>query len=464
MLIENAVYFDGAGFAEGDIVTENGKIASIIPPGAETRLFDEVIDARGLFVLPGIIDSHTHLREPGRADREDFASGSAAAAAGGVTTVCDMPNVSPPVWRAEILRSRRRLAEEKSLVDVGFYGGAGFNNVEELAGLAREGAIAFKTFIQPLPIGRENEFTGVTATKEGEIRRILQEAARLPARFFFHCEDHELICEKEQKLHSADLNDYSFHFKSRPPEAEARSVAMVIRLAEETGAKVGISHITTSAACRMVREARARGVDVVAETCFHYLLFSQEATLKWGPYAKCNPPLRSVDEMNGLWEYIEDGTISMIGSDHAPLLKEEKEKGMLRIWEAFSGLPGLEVMLPLMLDQVSKGRLSLSKLALLMSENAARIFALYPQKGRIAVGSDADFTIVDMEKSAVLSVEKMHTKNKEVNKLYDGIEVKGFPVCTIVRGEVVMRDGCVFLDKKGCGKTLFPSFSWRSLG
>ncbi|MCL2677892.1 MAG: dihydroorotase [Clostridiales bacterium] len=459
LLIKDAVYFDGAGFVEGDIAAEGGKIVSIGRAGTENRSFAEVINAAGLFVLPGIIDSHTHLREPGRADREDFTSGSAAAAAGGVTAVCDMPNVNPPVYRAEILRERRKLAEEKSLVDVAFYGGAGFNNTDELAALAREGAVAFKTFIQPLPPGREEEFNGITATEEGQLRRILQEAARLSTRFFFHCEDHELIREREEFLHRTGQEDYSFHHKSRPAEAEARSVATVLRLAEETGAKIGICHITTPAACQMVKEAKARGVDVMAETCFHYLLFDEEAALKWGPYAKCNPPLRSREEVEGLWEYLLDGTVSMIGSDHAPLLQAEKEAGLSKIWRAFSGLPAIEAMLPLMLDQVNRGRLSLDKLAVLMSENAAKIFALYPRKGRIAVGSDADFTIVDMGKRAGLSIEKMYTKNREVNRLYDGLAAQGFPVYTIVRGEVVMRDGLVDLNKKGHGKTLFPTVS-----
>ena len=455
LLIKNGECYTENGFSKLDIIIDSGLISDVLPTESVSgKDFEQVIDAEGLFVLPGMIDSHTHIREPGRTDREDFISGTAAAAAGGITAVCDMPNVSPPVYREDVFLERIRLANEKALIDVAFYGGAGFNNLAEQRTLAGAGVAAFKTFIQPLPKGREAEFNGITACNEEQLLSILQNGAGLKRRFFFHCENFNRISATEKELYENGVRDYSFHHKSRPPAAETEAVEMIIRLAKQTGTPVGICHISVPEACEKVKAAKADAVDIVAETCFHYLLFDDSYIERLGPYAKCNPPLRSKALVEELWRYLEDGTIDYIGSDHAPLLKDEKEQGKDDIRRAFSGMPSIEVMLPLLLNEVNKGKLTLTRLTELMSINTAKVFGLYPRKGSLAKGTDADFTIIDMNTGFTVDTKSMYTKNREINIMFENIRGHGVPVYTISRGEIIMERGTVNIEKSGHGQAL----------
>lgn len=456
LLIKNARYYANDTFLTGDIFIFAGKISAITLPGAVAAPeAARVLDAAGLWVLPGIIDSHVHFREPGRTDREDFYTGSLAAAAGGVTTICEMPIAYPPTHSPEVLANRRILAEEKSLVDVAFYGAAGFANRYRLQELLDAGVIAFKTFLHPAPEGREGEFVGLTVADDGQLYLMLKEAAKTKGRYFFHCENYKLIEAMENYLHEQGEEGYDFHYKSRPNIAETESVATIIQFAKATGAKVGISHISTKEACRLVRDAQREGLDIVAETCFHYLTFDERDIDRMGSYAKCNPPLRSAEDLEQLWKYIENGTITLIGSDHAPFIPAEKEIGIKEgIWRAYSGLPAIECLLPIMLNHVNSGRLSLSDLARLMSENPAKTFGLYPHKGCLAVGSSADLTIIDLEKKYQLAVKNMQSKAREINLLFDGLELQGAPLYTILRGEFLLDEGRVQAQKRGVGKAV----------
>ncbi len=453
LIISNANYYLADHFFTGDILVADGRIAGIVSPGAAKDLpAERVIDATGLTVLPGIIDSHVHFREPGRTDREDFFTGSCAAAAGGVTTFCEMPNAFPPPNCPQNLRDRIAMADEKAIVDFAFLGAAGFGNIPQFQPLLDMGVVAFKTFLDSPPKGREAEFEGLTVADDSELYLMLEAAAKTDGRFFFHCENSPLIKGLEKHLHQLGQEANSFHYLSRPAVAEVQSVETLLRFARATGAKVGIVHITVPESCRLVRQAKAEGVDVVAETCFQYLNYHHGHIDQYGPYAKCNPPLRSREDMEGLWEYLLDGTITMIGSDHAPLTMEEKTIGEQEgIWKAFSGFPGVEVMLPVMLTQVNAGRLTLPQLVRLMSENTARLYGMFPRKGIIQPGADADFAIVDMQREYALSIDKMYSKSKAINKLFDGQKVKGKPVYTIVRGRTLMEDGVVDTSSRGYG-------------
>lgn len=454
LIIKNARYYLAGCFFDGDILVEAGRIAGIVARGKSVCLEAEtIIDAKGLNVLPGVIDSHVHFREPGHPEREDFFSGSAAAAAGGVTTYCEMPNACPPANNPANLQNRIDLACAKSIVDFAMLGAAGFSNTEHFRALLDMGVVAFKSFIQPVPTGREAEFSGLTVADEGELYLMLQEAAKTPGRFFFHCENARLIAALEKKLYEMGETGFSFHYKSRPAIAEVQSVETLLRLAKATGAKVGIVHITTPEACELVKAAKKDGVDVIAETCFHYLNYHHRHIDEFGPYAKCNPSLRSKSDMNRLWDYLLDGTITMIGSDHAPLTTEEKSIGPNgEIAKAFSGMPAIEMFLPMMLNWVNEGRLTLAQLVPLLSENTARLYGLFPRKGIIQTGADADFTIVDMNREYVVRIEDMYTKTKAINTLFAGTRVKGKPVYTIVRGRIVMKDGKVDTKNRGWGQ------------
>ena len=453
LVIKNAHYYANDTFYDGDILVKDGKIAGIVSNCCSEYNADRVIDAKGLTVLPGIVDSHVHMREPGRTDREDFYTGSQACAAGGVTTICEMPIAYPPPYSVEVLKERIRLAEEKSMVDVAFYGSAGYENRYKLQELIDAGVVGFKTFLHPAPEGREGEFIGLTVANDGELYMMLKEAAKTDGRYTFHCENAVLIKYLEEELHKNGVEDYSFHYKSRPNIAETESVSTVVQFAKDTGAKVGIVHISAPEACKIVKEAQEEGYDIVAETCFHYLAFDTSHIDKFGPYAKCNPPLRSREDVEKLWEYVMDGTISFVGSDHAPFTKEEKEKGVKEgIWKAYSGMPAIELLLPLMLKQVNEGRLTLEQMIKLISENTARNYGLFPQKGCIAVGSDADFAIVDLDQKYTIQIEDMYSHAKAINLLFDGIEVQGKPAYTILRGNVLMEKGVVNADNRGFGR------------
>lgn len=456
LLLKNAHYYANGTFLKGDIVVRDGKIAAIHDGsdcGCQGPAAMRTIDAQNLLVLPGIIDSHVHVREPGRVDREDFFTGSRAAAAGGVTTFCEMPLADPPPNSVENLQRRIRLAEEKSLVDIAFYGAAGYANRFDLQTLVDAGVIGFKSFLHPAPAGREGEFAGLTVDDPGKLYMMLAAGAQTTGRYGFHCENAQLIAALEAELHQKGEEDYDFHYKSRPDVAEVESVATVLRFAEATGAKIEIVHITVPEACQLVKEAKLRGLDVIAETCFHYLVYDDSAIDQFGPYAKCNPPLRSRADVEGLWQYIADGTISIVGSDHAPFIPEEKAVGVREgIWRAYSGMPGVELLLPMMLNQVAAGRLTIEKMVQLISENTAKNFGLYPRKGCIAPGSDADFTIIDLNQSYTIRVADMKCKNPEINKMFDGVQVQGKPLYTIVRGRVIMENGLVDEGARGYGR------------
>lgn len=452
LMIKNAHYYADHAFFNGDIVVENGRIAMITQDSGGWQA-ERIIDAQGLTVLPGIIDSHVHFRDPGRPDREDFYTGSCAAAAGGVTTFCEMPLACPPPNNPANLQNRIDLGQEKSVVDFAMFGAAGYQNIDQFSALLDLGAVAFKTFLHPAPAGREAEFDGLTVGDDGQLFLMLEQGAQSGGRFYFHCENASLITALEKKLHALGREGNDFHYQSRPSVAEVESVEKVLRFARETGCPVGIVHITVPEACGLVKQAQAAGVDVIAETCFHYLVYHHRHIDEYGPYAKCNPPLRSEAEMERLWDYVKDGTIIMIGSDHAPFIAEEKSIGLSDgIWKAYSGMPAIEILLPVLLDQVNKGRLTLTQLVPLITENTARAHGLFPRKGLIQVGADADFAIVDMRRDYTLRIADMYSRAKAINKLFDGTKVQGKPVYTIVRGRVLMQDGQVDLAARGYGR------------
>lgn len=456
LLLKNAHYYNNGTFLVGDISADNGKVIAIDTAGSKAEAaFTQIIDADGLWVLPGLVDSHTHFRDPGPNLGEDFFTGSLAAAAGGFTSVCEMPNVCPTPSNKDALAQRIAAAEKKSLIDIAFYGAAGFSNRYQLQELLDAGVVALKTFLQAEPPRREKEFLGLTAADDGELFLLMREAAKTDGRLMFHCENYQLIRRLEEQLKMEGITDNSFHYKSRPDVAEIQSVATVIAFAEATGAKVGICHLSVPQACQLVCEAQNSGLDIIAETCYHYLIFDNSFIDKFGAYAKCNPPLRTQEDVEGLWDYVMDGTISMIGSDHAPFLPEKKILATGDpIWKAPSGIAGIEVMIPLLLQKVNQGKISLADLALLTSENICKNMGLYPQKGCIAIGCDADFTIIDMEQKYIVDKSKMQTRAKDNNLLFDGIELLGRPVYTILRGEILMNNGIVDRSYKGFGHYL----------
>lgn len=439
-----------------DLAIKDEKIVAMAESG---QLGDAVIeiDAHGLTVLSGIIDPHVHMRDPGSNDREDFITGTKAAAAGGVTTILDHPNTVPPVNRVEYLQAKRDHLRDRSIVDFGLYGAAGAENLDEISKLAKAGVVAFKTFLHGAPAGREQEFVGLCATDDGELYSVMSAVAKTGLPLVIHAENNAIIESLIARLIEENDVTGDAHERSRPVVTELEAVARVAVIGEMVGARVNIAHLSSGSAAKMIKMFKENGYSLTVETCPQYLFATVEALNKYGPYAKINPPLRSPEEQAVLWEHLQNGTIDMIGSDHAPHRQTDKEIGKSNIFRAGSGLPTIETMLPLFLTAVNAGKIDLNRLTRIMSLNSALNYGLYPRKGAIRIGSDADFVLVDMAKVHRLEKEKLYSKQSNQAMLFDGFKAKGAPVMTIVRGRTVMEDGKITVDP-GFGKYLSGSY------
>jgi dihydropyrimidinase/allantoinase len=314
--------------------------------------------------------------------------------------------------------------------------------------------VAFKTFLQPPPPTRLDEFVGLWCTDEVLLADVMRAVAATGLRHCFHCEHTPSFQTLQRRLQAAGRTTGRAHADSRPPIVEDLSVAMVLTLAADVGARVQVVHCSSPRAVRLVHEARARGVDATVETCPPYLFFTDEALDRLGPYAKCNPPLRGIAERDGLRRAVAAGHIDVIGTDHSPFLAADKAAGDADIFLAPPGLGGLEVLLPLMLTAVHEGWLTLEAVPALLAENAARLFRL-PRKGRVAPGADADLALVDLAASWTYDHRAAVTRSRDNMRIYDGLTLHGRVVTTVVRGVPVVRDGAV-VGRPGHGRFVRP--------
>ena len=333
------------------------------------------------------------------------------------------------------------VADKEVVVDIAFYGAAGTDYLDDVIPCSKSGIVAFKTFLHEALPGRAKEFIGLTAPNTGDQYELMEKVAQTGVMIGFHAENNDMINKNIARLRSEGKISPIYHERSRPPVVEIETAAKILLFAEKIGTKVEICHISTPEVVELVNRAKSKGVYAIAETCPHYLFLNEDALNKVGVFAKCNPPLRSEEERLKMWEFVRDGSIDIIGSDHAPYAKEEKEKGSEDIFTPPAGFPGLSTRLPLLFTAVKEGKIKLDKMVELICENPARIFGLYPKKGTIAVDSDADFVIFDPNKNGIISKDKMFTKCRDSALVYDGWKVYGKPEMTIVRGKVVFSDG-----------------------
>lgn len=437
---------------QGYVGIKNGKIVYL---GKEPILATKEVDATPFLVLPGLVDSHVHIREPGNSNRETFLTGTLAAANGGVTTIVEHPLASPPPYNLDILENRFQAATGEIVVDVAFMGAAGEHNLTEIENFAKSGQIVgFKTFLQQSPVGRELEFQGLTMCNDGILFEGIQALAKTGLVWTLHAENNDIIQRNIQRF--IQNKDFAWinHARSRPPITETETVAKILLLTEGTELSVLFCHISNPKAMELIKLAKKKGRSVYAETCPHYLCFTEDLLHTYGPFAKCNPPLRTETERLGLWSYIADGTVDIIGSDHAPYTVEEKETD--NIFTACAGIPSIEMRFPLMFTKVTEGKLSLQKFVDLVATNPAKLFGLYPDKGKIAVGADADILLVDADKSYSLTTAAMQTKSRESAKVFENVQVTGEVVATMVRGQFVKEHGNVKPECKGYGRILRP--------
>lgn len=444
---------------KANIYIKNGKIAAITNENIEGEA-DEVTDATGLQVLPGLIDTHIHSRDQGATYKEDFDHSTRAAAAGGITTVFEMPNTNPPVNNKENFNKQVKNLQEKAHVNFALWGIClGNLNIDDLADLNDIGVIGYKYFwgyaidkntYQLIYNYTEGMEDVIAPAREDEVYAMMKEVAKTDKLFAIHAENSDLINYLTKEIKASGQNDYQSVLKSRPNLAEALTIQAGVSIAKETGAKLHILHISTEEGVQILRDAQAEGYPITGETCPHFLCLTDEDYDEIGSVMKVYPLVKGQKDQDALWEGIADDTLSLVCSDHAPHTEEEKYGDL---WSVPAGMCGVETLAPLMLNAVSEGKITLEKLVSLLSENPAKQFGIFPQKGTLQVGSDADITIVDMNKEVTIKKENLHSKSKVT--AYDGFNIKGSPVKTIVNGMTVMQDGKIV--QSNCGKLVKPN-------
>ena len=389
----------------------------------------ETLDARGLHVLPGGIDVHVHFRDPGYPHKEDFASGTAAATFGGVTTVFDMPNTIPPTGTAEAVATKQKMAAEKAHVDFGLYGLLGEDTIANVPELVDGGAIGFKLYMG-------NTFGKIPSPSTGAMLEAFETVAPTGKRISLHAETNSIMERRETQLRAAGRTEALAHIASRPAVVAVEAVSRAALLAEWTGARIQVLHISSAEELRPLREAKARGVDVTGETCPHYLMLSTDDYARLGGVIRVNPPVREARNQEPLWAAIADGTIDLIATDHAPHAIEEKTRN--DIWTVDCGFPGVETQMPLMLTAVNAGRMSICDYVRLSAAGSAKIWGLYPNKGAIHPGADADIALVDLARAWTIDDARLQSRAKITP--WNGFRVRGLPVHTLVRGRFGMKD------------------------
>jgi dihydroorotase len=435
MVSPDAAFSASVAIKDGVIAAVGAR--SVMPPARET------FDATGLHVLPGAIDVHVHFRDPGYPHKEDWESGTAAAAFGGVTTVFDMPNTLPPTGTADALADKHRIAGAKAHVDFGLYGLLGEDTIANVSALVEGGIIGFKLYMG-------NTFGNIPSPSTGAMLEAFEVVARTGKRISLHAETASIMARREQRLRAADRFDPLAHLASRPAVVAIEAVSRAAILAEWTGARIHILHISSADELRPLREAKARGVDITGETGPHYLLLSSNDYARLGGIIRVNPPVREAHNQGPLWQALADGTIDMIATDHAPHAPEEKTRN--DIWSVDCGFSGVETQMPLMLTEIHHGRFSICDYVRWSAANPAKVWGLYPRKGVIQPGADADLAIVDLARAAVVEDAKLQSRSKITP--WNGRPLKGMPIHTLVRGRFVMRDRSLMADTRGFGRSV----------
>lgn len=432
LLIRGGTVVTRAGPREVDIAVHGGRFSALLPRGRLGSAGREEIDARGCHVLPGVIDAHVHLREPGRIQEEDWLTGTRAAVMGGVTTVLEMPNTIPPVATVERAREKLALAAGRAFCDYGLLALLDPSRADELRRMVREGlVVGAKAFLGPT--------TGdLPSLDDAELATGLASAAALGLRTCVHAEDGPMIEVRERALKAAGRVDLAAHPEARPASAEARAIDRVADAALACGAAVHICHVSSIEGLAAVQAARDRAVDMTCEvTPHHAFLSAYDVPGDLSTIGKVNPPLREAWHPSLLLAALEDGRVDMIASDHAPHLPTDTRGD--DVWMVRPGFAGVEISVRLFLAAVADGRLSLERFVRSTAEAPARAFGLWPMKGHIFRGADADLTIVNLSRRSPIRAASLHGKSTATP--FEGRDAVGPPVATVIRGRIVMLEG-----------------------
>jgi allantoinase len=394
----------------------------------------EVLDAGTLIVMPGLVDTHVHINEPGRTEWEGFASATRAAAAGGITTLLDMPlNSVPATTKSSALEKKRRSAAKQCRVDVGFLGGVVPGNVGELHQLWADGVFGFKCFLIPSGV---NEFHHVTPS---DLRNVMPTLAQLRAPLLVHAELPGPIEAVAAELRGRDPRAYTTYLASRPAAAEVQAVQLVIDLARRHNVRVHIVHVSASDVIPLLREARTDRVPITAETCPHYLTFEAEQIPNGATEYKCAPPIRGNGNRESLWRALQDGVLDFVVSDHSPCPPALKRRESGDFFAAWGGVASLELSLPVVWSDMRKRSLPFERALRWMCEGPARLAGLHRSKGRLATGYQADFALFDPELASEVNPKELHQKHPITP--YAGRTLHGRVRATYLRGQLVYANG-----------------------
>ncbi|WP_059104556.1 allantoinase AllB [Shouchella shacheensis] len=428
-LITGGTVVLGDDVRAADIGVKDGKI-HMIAESIPSALAKNVLQADGAYVLPGMVDSHVHLSEPGRAEWEGFETGTKALAAGGTTTYVEMPlNALPATTNRDHLQLKLEAAKGKNYVDYAFYGGLTPSNLHEIEELADAGVLAFKCFLSTCGSDEPGDFQNVDDYTLFKGMELLASKGQL---LCIHAENAEMTDGlTEEKIKAGALSAYNY-VDSRPIVAEVEAVSRALHFARETGCRLHLVHISSAQAVDLIQAAKADGVDVTLESCPHYFALNADDLAEIGTLAKCQPPLRYANEQEALWDRLLHGEIDWLTSDHSPCTPDLKEGDLFSAW---GGISGCQNNVDLMFDLAVKQRgLSLSSFAKLIATAPARRFGL-THKGEIALGKDADFVFVDPNQSYKLSTEDLYYKNP--HSPYVGRTIDCRVTRTVLRGETV---------------------------
>lgn len=452
LILAGGTVVTSAGTTKADIGISGGKIAALAAPGSLSGA--TVVDITGRTVIPGGIDTHTHLRDPGYTHKEDITTGTRAAAAGGYTTVVGMPNVNPPTNTLEHYLDALELYAEKSVVD--YNHNPSPTKPDEVAAMAEAGALGFKIYMIE-DTGREYpHIPGVGVHHHGHLLEIAEAVAAADRPLMVHPHNQTLMETIEQRSWARGEKDhraYARAFAAYDGMVWDTATAFLIRLQEATDVRMHVLHTKTPRMISLIREAKRRGLNVTSELnpVAVFLCNEWENIEKWGPYALSTWTGDGATDI--LWEALRDGTIDVIGTDHAPHAREEKEIGWTDMWQAHGGVPQIQHALSFFLTEVDAGRISLERVVELTATTPAKTFGLYPQKGVIQVGSDADLVVVDLDNEHTIKESEVLSKCGWTP--FDGRKVKGTPLHTLVRGQFVFRDGEV-VGEPGMGRLASP--------
>ncbi|MDX6617802.1 MAG: hypothetical protein QOK36_188 [Gaiellales bacterium] len=444
-VIAGAMVATDSAVLTADIVISEGRIAALTGRG-DAGPADEVIDATGLVAMPGAIDMHAHFEDPGHTEREDFTTGTMAAAAGGITTVIEHPLTYPPVTTAELYREKRAMARSKVIVDFALWGALTAPSIREIAGQRAEGAMGFKAF---MPVS-DPSYPHVT---DAEFLEGMREVDAVGGLVLVHAESDSLLQAGIARMRAEGRRDPLAHHESRPAFVEEEAVHRALYLARHAGVRIQIVHVSSPVSADLVREEKRAGRPVTMEICPHHLLLDLDDLVRLGPYGVCAPALRERALVERLWDSVRDGTADCLVSDHSAYTRAEKDAGWDDILAAPLGCQVMQETVPLVLDEAYHHRgVPLDAFVRFSSTNAARISGTYPRKGTLLPGADADIALYDLESEwEVDAASQQFSKNPW--SPFDGRRARARVVRTIVRGETVYAQGRI-LAEPGSGRFL----------